>query len=285
MKEVVHGLFRCYLRHFPLRQGKERVLKKFWRPLSFGNLRRVGRLKNSPVELDCDLTQWIQRHVYFLGEYEPESCRLWAQLAGRAKVIFDVGANVGIYSLLASSANRTASIHAFEPTPEMFRALSENIRRNSAANIVPHQEAVGATGGAAFLWQHVADNEGMNYVTEARVYDSQPAVNRTSLDEFCRANGIERVDLMKIDIEGGEYDALRGAERLLAQKKIGCLFIELLDPAAEQKGHTTGDIKELLKRAGYHMFAIRRAGLTPIERYGGTVENAAAFAEMPDLRL
>ncbi len=73
---------------------------------------------------------------------------------------------------------------------------------------------------------------------------------------------------MKIDIEGGEYDALLGARRLLQAKTIGCIFIELIEWAANRSGHSTKDIKEIFRNAGYDMFTLRGNELTPIPLEG-----------------
>src|SRR5258708_2750333 len=108
MKELLHQAFKGYFRIFPIHQGKERLLNRFWRPFSFGNHRRATRLKQREISVECDLTKWVQRHLYFFGEYEPENCRYWSRMAARADVIIDVGANVGIYSLTAAVANPKA---------------------------------------------------------------------------------------------------------------------------------------------------------------------------------
>lgn len=267
------------MRHSPLPYGKERLLSAFWERLSFGDYQRRARLKGIDVEIACDLGQFIQRHVYFFGHYEPESTRYWSQLARHAEVIFDLGANFGIYSLLAAASNPRARIYAFEPTPEMFEKLSRNIEGNHFENVFPLQAAVGATSGKGFLHRCSGSdggNEGMNYVSGETAAESDVGVNLISLDNFCRQQKIAKIDLLKMDIEGGELDALRGASELLDSQQIDCILFEFSDWAAQRAGHSVEDIPKLLGAAGYSLFQLRRGKLKPFDR--GNLPNVTVIA-------
>ena len=70
MKEVVHGIFKGYLRDFPYDKGKQRMLSALWKPLSFGQYQRQTTLRQADVKMNCDVTRLIQRQLYFLGSYE-----------------------------------------------------------------------------------------------------------------------------------------------------------------------------------------------------------------------
>ena len=205
MKEIVHRALRGYVRNFPVNKGKERVLSRLWQPLSFGKYVRETTLRQADVRVRCDISKLVQRHLYFYGAYEEESCGRWLRIAKQARTIFDVGANVGLYSLLAAAANPSAVIHAFEPTTEVFDRFVENLRLNDFSNIVANRVAVGQTSGKSFL--HLCtgsdgSNEGMNYVSDATVSSSDTAVEVVSLDDYCHAQGIDSIDLLKLDIEG-----------------------------------------------------------------------------------
>lgn len=99
MKQLLHHLLKSYLRHFPLGRGKTRLFSALWKPLSFGEYHREATLLQADLKLHCDLTKFLQRHHYFFGAYEKEYCDYWIKLAPHAAVIFDIGANVGLYSL------------------------------------------------------------------------------------------------------------------------------------------------------------------------------------------
>jgi FkbM family methyltransferase len=285
IKTIAHSTLKYYIRRFPVSKGKGRILSLLWKPLSFDHYKRQAVLRHAPIRMNCDLTKLIQRHLYFYGSYEEEYCLYWMALASHAQTIFDIGANVGLYSLLAAVKNPDASIYAFEPTREMVDALTENVRLNGIQNIWINPIGVGKISGEAFLHCCTGSdgsNEGMNFVTGEMAQDSDVTVPLTSIDDFCRQKQINRIDLMKMDIEGGEYDALLGAENLLRTQAIGCIFVELAEWAANRSGHSTVEIKRILLDAEYSIYKLGRAGLAtvqPEEIHGG--DNVIAFAHEP----
>jgi len=106
----------------------------------------------------------------------------------------------------------------------------------------------------------------------------------TSLDDYCQRHGLDRIDLIKMDIEGGEYDALIGARQLLRTRSVGCLFIEMANWTASRNGHPTVEISALLAENGYRLYRFTSRGLVPINtesiRDGETV-----VASTVDFRL
>ncbi len=270
MKDIAHKALKYYLRSFPVSKGKHRVCSLLWQPLSFGNYTRETTLRQAEIRINCDLTEYLQRHLYFFGSYEEDDCAYWTSLARESQVVFDLGANVGLYSLLAASANIDANIHAFEPTPEIFSAFLENLNLNSFRNVIANQKAVGRTTGTAILKRcrgDSASNGGMNFVSDAASDETGPVqdvIDIVTLDDYCSEKGISHIDLMKIDIEGGEYDALKGAQQLLSRKAIDYLFVELVEWAANRGGHSTSEVKELLLECGYGIYKVKSGGLVTV---------------------
>ena len=257
----------AYMRHFPIQRGKLRLLDSLGYSFWPTETTRQTTLKFANIKMACDLSRFIQRRLYFLGDYEPEQVALWMKLAAQANVIMDVGANVGVYSLAAAAANPAALIHAFEPTPELTARLQTNIALNQFDRIVVNSAAVGQQAGEIYLHYGGGKggmNEGMNYVSPTAAGGRDRLVPVVSLDEFCEQNKIETVDLMKIDIEGHEYHALRGAENLLSQNRIRCIFMELNSWAVERSGHALSDIIDLLHDFAYQFYEIRHGSLVQI---------------------
>ena len=86
---------------------------------------------------------------------------------------------------------------------------------------------------------------------------------------------------MKLDIEGGEYDALLGASNMLSDKAVKRIFFELVEWSANRNGHSTIDIKRLLLDAGYSIYEVRKGRLKPLARSGtDDVACAVAFADI-----
>src|SRR5829696_3534049 len=101
---VVEAALIGYARHFPVRAGKLRVVNALWRAgVRNDDFLRIATLDHGGFRMSCDLNEMLQRQYYFFGTYfvEQHMLRLWADMAHGAHVIFDVGANNGIFSLAA----------------------------------------------------------------------------------------------------------------------------------------------------------------------------------------
>jgi FkbM family methyltransferase len=230
---VFENALVVYARHFPIRRGKLRVIDSLWRTaLSDQCTHRVATLKHGRFRMACDLSEMLQRQFYFFGTYflEEDILSCWEATAVGAKVVFDVGANAGIYSLAALAVQPDAIVHAFEPTPEIAARLRAAATLNGLDNLSIHQVAVLSQDGQATLKRfrgELGTNEGMNFVSQ-RTNDSEgESVQAVCLDRFCGDRSIARVDLLKLDVQGHEYSVLQGAERLIRSGAIGVIFMEL----------------------------------------------------------
>lgn len=223
-----------YARRFPIRRGKLRVIDRLWQMgLSGQNTHRVATLKHGGFKMSCDLSEMLQRQFYFFGTYflEEDLLRCWTAIAKSAQVVLDVGANAGIYSLAAIAVQPDVIVHAFEPTPEIATRLRATAELNHLTNLHVHEAAVLAESGQAVLNRcrgELGDNEGMNFITKPGGGNSDAEhVKAISLDQFCRDRSIDRVDLLKLDVQGHEYSALKGAEFLIRAGRVGTIFMEL----------------------------------------------------------
>lgn len=271
MTTVGRTALQYYVRHFPIRKGKERLVTALWKPLSFGQFRAHTILRQAEVKVDCDLTKLIQRHLFFWGSYEEEYCALWMKLADRSQVIFDVGSNIGLYSLIAAKENPQSTIHAFEPTPWIAGRFEENIRLNDMHNIRVNAVAVGAKTASGFVRDcrgRDGSNEGMNFLLREALAPNNDdfCIEVVSLDDYCQRYAIDHIDILKMDIEGGEYDALGGAENLLKSKAIGCIFIEFVEWAAKRYGHSLSELRGVLENKGYRLYRLRYGHLKEAKR-------------------
>ncbi len=232
MIPVTEKILLAYARRFPIRKGKYRLVERFGRGRG-GDSLRVAKLAYGDFTMECDLRKMLQRQFYFFGTYmlEEKVIQRWTEMAKESMTIFDIGANAGIYSLAAAAAQPKARIHAFEPTPDIIRHLKSTVESNHLEKRMSvHACAVARETGTAYLnffsGEH-QDNEGMNFVSdEGRNTESLP-VPTISLDDFCAREGIEAVDLTKIDVQGNEPEVLAGAAGLIARRALKTIFFEL----------------------------------------------------------
>ena len=229
---VLERLLVAYARNFPLRQGKMRLVDALWRKTAGTDAHREATTRFGGLRMPCDLSQPLQRQYYFFGTYflEDHILAAWCAAARGARLVFDVGANAGIYSLAAVSAEPSAEVHAFEPTPEIAARLRRTVELNRLASVTVHQQAVSDHDGHAILrrcGEDVGGNEGMNYVVADRGDGDGERVPTVRLDTACRALQADRIDLLKLDIQGAEAAALEGAQDLLAAGRVDWIFMEL----------------------------------------------------------
>ena len=262
-------LLVAYARRFPLRQGKFRTVNALWPLVAGGDPLRMAQISYGGFRMPCDLREALQRQYYFFGTYllEEHLLEAWRGFSRDASVVFDVGANAGIYSLAALDAQPRAQVHAFEPTPEIAARVRHTAEINGLAGLVVHEVAVSNYDGQAILRTcDPADggNEGMNFIVRDRNEDGALRVPAARLDTVCAERGIERVDLVKIDVQGSEGDVLEGAAGLLARGAIGVVFMELnFAPERGDACPATSSVKRL-EAAGFEFAAPNTAlGGTP----------------------
>jgi FkbM family methyltransferase len=246
-----------YARNFPIRRGKLRIVNSLWRAaLDDQSVHRLAALKHGRFRMQCDLREMLQRQFYFFGTYflEEDLLRCWETAAKGAEFILDVGANAGIYSLAALAIQPDATVHAFEPTPEIAARLRETAKLNSLDGLQVHELAVFSDNGEAVLKRlrgDFGDNEGMNFVARDIGDTETERVRTVCIDQFCQDHAIDHIDLMKLDIQGQEHAALQGAKRLINSGNIGKIFMELNWAESTAVACPATESIQLLEEAGY----------------------------------
>ena len=141
----------------------------------------------------------------------------------RNPTLLDVGANVGQTVKLLASVFHDGRIYSFEPVPSTFAELLKNTAGVAGVECV--NEALGAVSGAATI---TTDRDGQNTLVEEVTSGNTATatVSVSTVDEFCDARSIERVDLLKIDTEGHEVEVIRGARSMLSAGRIDLVLAE-----------------------------------------------------------
>lgn len=185
-----------------------------------------------------------------LGTYEEEQTRLFEENIRPGMTVFDVGAHAGYYTLLSSAlAGSTGRVFAFEPEPKNLFHLNRHVKLNGCENVTVVGTAVGEKSGFASFEYGTGTGTG-HLSNGAKGNLIVPVIN---LDSFCREQNTVP-GLIKMDIEGAELGALKGASGILAAHH----------PALVLSTHGPAIHKEccaFLRNLGYSLKPINAAGL------------------------
>ena len=245
----------------PLKKQLFIVLKFFVRPsktiyqhFHFKGLISVPLQNANPILIESrgDISENQLFWAGLEGWYECKSIEIWQRLVCQSSVILDIGANSGIYSLVASRLNPDAEIFAFEPVPETFAWLQMNISANQFHTLA-EPLAASDKNGSAEIW---LDAPGSHYgpslfLAEHKSVSDGVRINvkTVRLDDYFQARGIDRIDLVKMDVDRHEPAVLKGMRNLLTKSKP-MLLLEVLDDE-------TGELIEReLAGLGYNFFNI-----------------------------
>ena len=179
-------------------------------------------------------------------------------------VVADVGANIGIYSqFLSRCVGPTGLVHSFEPSPDNFWRLSAATRHLS--NVRLTQAAVGERSGECKLY--VSDKLNVDHRAYKTDGDSRRAVptEMVALDDYFKPG--QRVDLIKMDIQGYELHALRGAQRVLQENPDINLLLEFWPAGLEQAGVGWEELVEMLQGLNMNLTLVRTRGLVPFDAH------------------
>lgn len=186
--------------------------------------------------------------------------------------VFDVGANTGQFLrlVLENIATEQYTIHCFEPGREPFAYLSEAFRNDT--RIRPNNVGIGKAPGEASLFYDAAGS-GCASLTKRKLahlgidFDKSETVSITTLDDYCAENGISRIHLLKMDIEGHELDALTGARNMFDKRLIDIVSFEFGGCNVDTKTFFQ-DFWYFFTEAGMKLFRITPSGyLYPIKSY------------------
>jgi FkbM family methyltransferase len=149
-------------------------------------------------------------HACWLGDYEYGKQSIFQEAVGQGNIVFDIGANVGFYTLLASIlVGPLGKVFAFEPVPKNLLYLKRHIQLNRLTNVSIIEAAVSDHNGFARFDEGITRSEG--YISS----EGNLFVRTVGLDELYLQGKILIPDFMKIDVEGAEMSVLRGAKSIL----------------------------------------------------------------------
>lgn len=212
------------------------------------------------ISWSLNLHEGIDFAIYLLGGFEVRTLRRYTELVQEGDVVLDIGANIGAHTLpLAQLVGQRGKVYSFEPTDYAFKKQQVNIalNMNLAPRIHAQQMMLVATesdtlpGSVYSSWPLTGEIQDLDGQHHGRLMGTQGAVQET-LDNFIKLKGVERVNFIKLDVDGNESDVLAGATRTLQLHKPK-IILELAPYVYEDKPEKFDLIFSLLRNLNYKL--------------------------------
>lgn len=203
----------------------------------------------------------IENQLFWRGldGFEPQSLKLWARMSKNADIIFDLGANSGIFSLISKSENPNSQVYAFECVERVFKILEKNMSINNY-DVSCYNKAVSNNDGIGYFFDDdeaftnsVMVNVGLDDTATSRGVKSNELhkvkTELITLDSFIEQNNIKKIDLMKVDVETHEAEVFEGFQKHLKEFRP-TLLIEII------RDHVALSLEKQFADLGYIYFYI-----------------------------
>ena len=190
------------------------------------------------------------------GTYEELESKIMEEKIEMGNIVVDVGANIGLHTLnMARIVGNTGQVFAFEPDPSNFEILKKNVKINNYKNIILEQKAVGDKHGRTTLYQ--SDHPGKHRIfPQTEQAKSQVQVELTNLDNYFDSDMIDKINFIKIDVEGLEFSVLKGMKNILKNsKKIKILF-EFMPENTMEVGFTPIELLNYLTSNDFKLYCM-----------------------------
>ena len=198
----------------------------------------------------CDLSEHIQRSI-FLFNYDEYAELFIRKILKPGDTFLDIGANVGFYTLLAASiVGDTGQVIAIEPNPKIYSKLINTIKVNNIKNVLSLNIALGRDKGYLNLY---SSPEAGNDSATMIAHDASAIikVEVLSLDEIASIHNIDKINYLKIDVDGFEPDVFVGAKTLLAEGRIDAIQSEFCDYWLRENSSSPEMLHDFLTGSGF----------------------------------
>lgn len=269
----IQKLLLLYLRRFPVEYGKQIVAKWIGFPNHDGF---VDYTNKQGVKFQLDLKEYQMKQIFLLDVYERNTIRqllrLVKQEVVKPFVFMDVGANIGFFSMTVAKDYKIneCQIHCFEPNPYTFNLLKTNLQNNGFNNVYLNMVGLGERETTAVLTSN-AENIGAANIYSENKGGIQTNIQIRTLDGYCKDLGINRVDIIKVDIEGAELNFLKGAENIIANSEKLILVMEIVDQNCKRAGYSAEELFKYCLSKGFVAylpkpwpFGLKKAVSTPL---------------------
>lgn len=262
--QAIRGLFQAAL-------ADARLEPKLWRHAAayreyfrqFGPPERFVATFDEDLRLHVSLSDHIESMIYFheMQEGDRGLVRFLKMAVGPGTAFIDVGANIGFHTLIAAKrAAPGGCVHAFEPVRETYGRLEENLSLNALSGVTTYRVGLSDSPATATIHVPCGPNKGMATLhRDAKTPTDPEVIVLDTLDRLVASGTIDRVDVMKVDVEGHELAVLEGAENTLKTFRplVACEFSK---EHLGRAGHHPEQVTEKMATLGYQPFALDERG-------------------------
>ncbi len=224
--------------------------------------RKIIHSRINGYELLVLANEDVGRSIHFAGCFESAETKYLRHMIRADSVCVDVGANVGYFTMLMAQAASAGSVHAFEPITLNACLLKASVELNGFTNVRLSECAVGDYVGVVSFSQSSDSAYSSINDTARKPLDRTLAVPIITLDAYLDREGVERVDVLKADVEGAEGLVIAGASRLLGddKRKPYVIMLELYEQNLHTFDNSVNAVIEKVQAYGYKPFVINREG-------------------------
>ena len=199
-----------------------------------------------------------------MGVYEKDEISFFKKTFNEDMIFVDVGANVGLYTGLAlSTPNFSGTVLCIEPHAESQLYLTKTIACNRPSNnthyIFTSQHAASNIEQETLLYTNT-DNKGDNRLYSDPLLQANELINTSRIDKLCLNNQITEINFLKIDVQGAEFNAIKGAESILNQSPNCIILSEFWPFGLQSNGHNAEEYLQLLKSLGFNLYLLGKRG-------------------------
>jgi FkbM family methyltransferase len=242
MKDLIKNFLKKIYLIFPFKKQIFCLIKFFYKPdfsiykhLYFHGFFKV-KINNRISFYLYHTGNTLENQIFWEGIYgwEPQSIKLWINLCKNRniKTVLDIGANTGIYSLIAKSLDNNKKVYAFEPLPKVFDFLKMNCKKNNFEININNVALSNYDGYAQIYLPEHSDfaysvTVNKNLLPQSVLY-KEMAIKVLRLDTFIIDNNIDSIDLIKLDVETHEVEVIEGMGNFLFYNRP-IILIEILN--------------------------------------------------------
>jgi FkbM family methyltransferase len=203
------------------------------------------------VRLRCYPDSYSAAAVLYCGLYDRDEMNFLLRYLRPEDSFLDIGANIGVYTLLAASKIKSGFIYSFEVLPKNYARLQENLKLNQFDRVKTYEVAIADFTGEISL--NLAEGDSMPFIT-SNANDKTIKVPTDTLDNLLKDRPLDNLTLAKMDIEGAEILAFQGAKKMLLEQQRPYVWILEINNAVNNFGHQKQDVANLLKDYGYGLY-------------------------------